>query len=109
MWVIVTLAILFGPAGYIVDSIFPETEWATKWRYSSEDGLKDAVYVIDNQPHNCEFWSAPIGDKHCHYDKVVHTIRVRNGLMSYDEGKSWSQATPDVRVSVFVSWSKIEE
>jgi len=109
----VTLAILYWAGGYVADWMFPQSSWATKWRYSLADDLKDAVYVIERQPHDCEFLSAPLGAKHCHYDKVVATVRVRTGQsgreVSYDEGKSWSPVVPSARAAVYVSWSKVQE
>lgn len=94
--------------------MFPESELATKWRYSLDTDLKDAVYVFDKHPHDCEFLSAPIGSKHCHYDKEVAFIRVRNSqsggrAVSYDDGKTWSPAEAGVRTTVLVSWSKVHE
>ena len=58
--------------------------------------------------------SAPLGDKHCHYDKEVITVRVRNGqsgerMVSYDEGKTWGRADTSVRANVIVSWTKIQD
>jgi hypothetical protein len=92
--------------------MFPESEWATKWRYSLDSEFRDAVYVMDKHSHDCEFLSAPIGSKHCHYEKEVTTIRVRDGKTgretSYD-GKTWSPAESGARATVLVSWRKIEE
>lgn len=106
------LALLFAAGGYAAEWMFPESEWATKWRYSLDSDLNNADYVIEKHRHDCEFLSAPMGDKHCHYDKVVNIIRVRNGSSgreaSYD-GNSWSPAEPGSRTTVYVSWNKVEE
>jgi hypothetical protein len=100
--------------GYAAEWTFPESEWATKWRYGLDDDLKDADYVMERHPHDCEFMSAPLGDKHCHYDKAIITVRVRNGqsggrVVSYYEGKSWASADTGTRARVFVSWTKIQD
>ena len=110
--IVVVLALLYVAGGYFAEWMFPESEWATKWRYNLDSDLTDAVYVMEKPPHNCEFLSAPIGDKHCHYDKVVHVVRVRDGPsgreVSYD-GNSWSPAEPGVRATVYISWNKVED
>lgn len=110
---LLALGLLYAAGGYTAEWMFPESDWATKWRYSLDSDLHDAVYLIDKHPHNCEFMSAPMGSKHCHYDKEVATIRIRNGQsgreMSYDDGKTWSSAESGVRATVLVSWRKIEE
>lgn len=106
------LGLLYAAGGYAAEWMFPESEWATKWRYSLDSELKNATYVTEKHPHDCEFLSAPMGDKHCHYDKVVNIVRVRNGPsgreISYD-GSVWSPAEPGARTTVYVSWSKVEE
>lgn len=107
------LAFLYMAGGYAAEWMFPESEWATKWRYGLADDLKDADYVMEKHPHNCEFMSAPMGSKHCHYDKEVGTIRIRirNGgrEMSNDDGTTWSNADAGTRARVFVSWTKIQD
>jgi len=111
VWIV--LGLLYGAGAYVADWIFPESEWATKWRYSLDSELRNADFVFDKHPHDCEFLSAPMGDKHCHYDKVVATIRIRNGQsgreMSHDDGRTWSPAESGDRATVFVSWNKVDE
>jgi hypothetical protein len=107
-----TIGLLYWGGGYVAEWMFPESEWATKWRYGLESDLSDALYVIDKHPHDCEFLSAPMGSKHCHYDKEVTTIHVRASTfgpqMSFD-GKTWSPAEPGARPTVVVSWRRVEE
>ena len=99
--------------GFLSVWLFPENKWANKWRYSFEDDLEDATFVLTKLPHDCEFLTAPLGDKHCHYEKQVRTIRVRllraGREVSYDEGKSWSKAEPSDHATVFVSWNRVED
>jgi hypothetical protein len=38
------------------------------WRYS----VSPKNVLIDPQPHDCEFMAAPVGNKYCHYDKMVN-------------------------------------
>jgi hypothetical protein len=46
--------------------------------------------VIEHQPHDCDFMTAPMGQKHCHYQAHVET---------------WGQQ-PKI---VDISWMKIQE
>jgi hypothetical protein len=89
-WV-VGVGMLYGVGGYVADWMFPDKPLAIKWRYSLESKVNDPVYLIDKRPHNCEFMSAPIGDKHCHYDREV-AIFSNNG-----------------HSIVNVTWTKVEE
>lgn len=105
---------IFVWGGYAAVWLWPESVWANGWRYSLEQDLDGANVVADRKPHDCEFLTAPIGDKHCHYDKRVMTVRVRNAesagaMVSYDEGKTWQTADPSVRRTVLVAWERITE
>jgi hypothetical protein len=51
----------------------------------------DHVYV-DDQPHDCEWGKAPLGDKYCHYKKMV-ALGKNNGRVS----------------DVYVSWEKVQD
>jgi hypothetical protein len=97
--------------------------WYAKWRLGlSYNVSADKIYV-DKSPHDCNFFAAPIGEKYCHYDRELMTLRwatSTNGdpIVSYNEGKTWSVFTPDAGVSipksptvqeVYVSWKKVEE
>lgn len=56
---------------------------------------KDRV-IIEPKPHGCDFGDAPLGNKHCHYEKETNVQRACPG--------------PDCRaVAVYVSWRKVEE
>jgi hypothetical protein len=56
---------------------------------------KDKI-VIEPKPYGCDFNDAPLGNKHCHYEKAVDVTRACPG--------------PECRVTaVFVSWRKVEE
>jgi membrane-associated PAP2 superfamily phosphatase len=69
--------------------VFPESAWAYALRYSthSED------VVIDHKPHDCDWDKAPVGNKECHFEKVV---TVREGDESVDH-----------HTLVYVNWEKI--
>jgi hypothetical protein len=72
----------------------------TKWWYSNYLSVKDdSKIVIEKKPHDCEFMTAPLGRKNCHYDKVVATVKwgmsAGKPVQSFDEGKTWYAFTPD--------------
>jgi len=106
--------VVYMVGGYAAEWTFPDSELATKWRYGLDDDLKNAEYVMPRRPHDCEFMTAPLGAKHCHYDKEIATVRVRKAqsgarIISYDEGKTWEQAVAVKRPTVIVSWTKVNE
>ena len=107
------LGLLWIAGGYVVVWLWPDSGWANKWRYSWERDLDDATFVVRSIPHDCEFLTAPLGSKHCHYDKRVVTVRIRTDgsgrLVTTDEGKTWVPAQPADHAAVFVSWDKVED
>ena len=97
--------------------------WHAKWRYALTYDVDSEKVIIEKMPHDCAFLAAPLGEKYCHYDREVSTLRWAtsqsgNPIVSYDEGKSWTPFTPDSSVivpktdtveKVYVSWKKIDE
>jgi hypothetical protein len=56
---------------------------------------RDQVFIAP-KPYGCDFGDAPLGNKHCHFEKVVDVER--------------ACPAPDCRVTaVYVSWRKVEE
>ena len=52
--------------------------------------------VIEPQPHGCDYNDAPLGEKHCHFEKVVEVDRECN--------------QPNCKpVGIYVSWRKVSE
>jgi hypothetical protein len=67
----------------------------------------DRIY-IQPKPHGCAYNDAPLGDKHCHYEKHV-TVYSKDGLVIEKDG-SRVTACPSCAVwSVEQTWEKIEE
>jgi hypothetical protein len=99
--------------GYPAVWLFPSSEWANRWRYAFDDDINGAMVAVTPVPHDCEFLTAPMGSKHCHYGKAVVIVRVRTGetgrVVSYDEGKTWAVADAADKRGVFVTWNKIED
>ena len=94
--------------------LFPTQEWAYKWQYFDEPNLEGATFEVEPKPHGCEFLTAPIGAKHCHYEAIVMTRRVGRSqagerIVSYDEGKTWRPATPSDEPWLFVTWDRVED
>lgn len=109
--VLVMIGIWLG--GYPAMWLFPSSEWAIQWRYALVPDLDGAIITATPLPHDCEFLTAPLGSKHCHYEKTVFTVRIRSRdsrrLVSYDDGKTWSPAETTDKRAVFVAWNKVED
>ena len=110
------LIVLFFFGWLIVAYVFPDN-WQIKYAI-----LYLAPYTqvqIVDRPTSCDFLRAPIGQKACHVEKVVATVRWRKSedgksMVSYDEGQSWSVGTPQPNVQppttfVYVSWTKKDD
>ena len=78
--------------GYVLYLIFASDQT----KLSSEYDVPPDHVFAQPKPHGCDFDDAPLGNKHCHYEKHVDVERACPG--------------PDCRVtSVYVSWSKVDE
>lgn len=97
--------------------------WNTKWRYALVDDVSQDKVFIEKEPRDCDFLTAPLGRKGCHYKKVVSITKwamstAKAPIVSYDDGKSWYPLTsyagaqvpqnPTIE-SVNVSWEKIND
>jgi hypothetical protein len=101
----------------------PGDIWHAKWRYAMSYGVDSGNVIVAAHPHDCAFLAAPLGEKYCHYERGISTLRwatstTGNAIASWDEGKTWSVFTPDAGVSVpkyatvhqvYINWKKIEE
>lgn len=113
--------------GAIVIGIYlaslPGKIWHSKWRYGLAYGVTSDKVHIGDIPHDCAFLAVPLGEKYCHHERSVSTLRwatstVGRPIASYDEGKTWDEFTPGTNVEVpktptveevFVSWEKKED
>lgn len=67
-----------------------------KQRIADQYKITEDKVFLEPKPHGCDFDDAPLGNKHCHYEKVVDVERACPG--------------PDCQVTgVYVSWRKAEE
>jgi hypothetical protein len=102
----------------------PGNMWHSRFRYEVEYSVLADKVIVATHLHDCAFLAAPLGEKYCHYDREVSTLRCAtsttgNPIVSYDEGKTWSVVTnPDPSVTwpkydtvsqVYISWKKVEE
>jgi hypothetical protein len=69
--------------------LFPES----KTGYTMKYDLTDEKVIIDRKPHDCEWETAPLGAKHCHYDKAVQTETDQHRKVT----------------AVYVSWQKVQD
>ena len=101
----------------------PGQIWHAQWRYAFSYGLDSSKVHISDKPHDCAFFAAPLGEKYCHYERRVSTLRwatstTGNPIASFDDGKTWSTFTPDTNdkvpqystvEAVYVSWQKKDD
>lgn len=67
----------------------------------------ERVYAVP-KPHGCAYNDAPLGDKHCHFEKHI-TVYSKDGLVIVKDG-SHTTTCPSCAVwSVEQTWEKIEE
>jgi hypothetical protein len=86
------------------------------WFYALEYDVESTQVMIERKPHDCEWSAAPIGEKHCHYERVISTVLTRPAgggqMVSNDNWKTWhfveSWLGP-ISPSVTVSWRRIDE
>jgi hypothetical protein len=114
--------ILMALAGLFFWSV-PSAIWHAKWRYAFTYGISSDKVTIAPHPHDCAFLSAPLGEKYCHYERDVMTVRWATStegkpIVSWDDGKTWNVFTPEAGETVpkfsavcevIVSWDKKED
>ena len=65
-------------------------------KLSNEYKVPEDHIFMQPKPHGCDFDDAPLGNKHCHFEKKVDVVRACPG--------------PNCRVTdVYVSWNKVDE
>ena len=85
------LGIVVVVIAVIITWFTPEADQLARQHHVSKDKV-----IIQPQPHGCDFDDAPLGNKHCHYQKSVDVERTCPGPNC--------EAT-----AVYVSWRKVEE
>jgi len=90
-WAIAVLAIL-GIGSYLTNFGVSYRGWVA---FNHNVELEN-VYE-DPKPHDCEWDSAPLGSKHCHYESRV--------VQTYGQGNH----VDDRKIKFAIEWQKIEE
>lgn len=82
-------------------------DWYASWRASQKfDVVAEKIQIVDKHPHDCDFLSAPMGQKHCSYERkyLAEWITLSNdspprpisyGLIQSEAPTSCSQAADD--------------
>jgi hypothetical protein len=116
--------------------VFAFVWWAGGWNqawYTLQYGVNPSRIQVDAKPSDCDFMTAPLGSKGCHYAASVTTYNAddapvggdrapkyrtdnANGRLyaSYDGGETWGVYTggplPDPTVArVVVSWVRMSD
>jgi hypothetical protein len=90
--------------------------WNNLW-YSIQYGVRIDQVTIDKKPHDCDWNTAPLGSKNCHYEekatKIIAGIGAKTGklIVSFDDGKTWQLDDPSnpSKSHVTIRWQKVEE
>ena len=105
-------------------AVFGDDVWYSKIAYELYYSVDSSKLSIDKKPHDCDFWKAPIGQKECHYKRVVSTVEVgistttNKPVLAVDGGKTWSEYTSDpgttvpqnrTVTNVSITWEKVED
>ncbi|HTF44272.1 MAG TPA: hypothetical protein VK641_10255 [Terriglobales bacterium] len=83
-------------------------------RYQMQYGADSEMVAVDREPIDCEFLSAPLGRKDCHYEKEVLVATFKGDtetgrpIISLDNGKTWNwnENGPLTGSKVHVWWRK---
>jgi len=93
LWAFLALAPWFSPSSKGVYAIHNFVVSESSVRF----------YSFVDQPHDCDFWTAPLGSKHCHYEPV---IRLQSGV-PHDRWSVSDALFPESRRTV--TWSRVED
>lgn len=60
--VIAAIALWYG--------VVRDSDWLARFHANSQYGVPDRkIQIAGNRPHDCEFMTAPLGEKHCTYTR----------------------------------------
>jgi hypothetical protein len=89
----------------------------SSFRYQVQYWTSADMVTIAREPIDCDFWSAPLGIKGCHYEKVVTVVKYgasfegskSRPVASYDGGKTWqwNDGGPLEGARVYVTWHEV--
>lgn len=107
--------VFWGVAALVAGGI-----WFAIWgrhmplRYEIQYSTSSGLVTVERKPPDCDFMHAPLGDKDCHFEKVVSVVmyapdtQTRRPIVSYDEGKhwAWNDGGPVSGARVYVTWRR---
>jgi hypothetical protein len=104
----IPLALMF----FLAPWFFPGDQWAYERHnlVTPESLFPLREYSIVEQPHDCDFLTAPLGSKHCHYEPVIY---LESGAPHAPlSGLDWATLEelvlgPESRR--IVSWNRVED
>jgi hypothetical protein len=88
LWISVIVWILSGLWPYL--SLDPVKSW-----YALNSLVPVARVEVEKRPHDCEFLTAPLGEKHCHYNAKAFVLSGAD--------------TPDGRKSLVVGYERVND
>jgi hypothetical protein len=91
-WLLGVCVVLFVLWWFLPD------DW--KLKYAVQYWVSTDQVVIERKPHNCEWGSAPLGDKHCHYKALVMPLDPRGEVIT---------APGQTPTKVHVDWERVDE
>ncbi len=95
----------FAIIGFFIYLPYSDPNTSFDWRaptqsyYAWKYGVPAAAVTNLPRPHDCDFLSAPLGDKNCSYERrvtrtLVTVSRYGQPLRSTDDGQSWQHFEP---------------
>lgn len=117
--------------GAIIWLILPDS-WTDKIKYSAEYSVEMSQVERHDPPTDCDFMTAPLGRKNCHYKKTVagynsqglqvagddaprysNDTNTQRPTVSFDNGKTWDWLPEEIKTvnpkvrKVAVDWVKV--
>lgn len=83
--------------------------------YSQEYKLKKERIAIEREPHDCEFWRAPVGKKYCSYEKKISACGPPKNAPAAEQAqwKCVDDGDVDTKLAsvgvVYISWEKKQD
>jgi hypothetical protein len=82
-------------------------DWRIK--YASEYMLDPEQVTIEHKPHDCDWDSAPLGNKHCHYEEFVTVYNQDGKIIETSFGKADPEPLDQTPAKARVEWRRIVE
>jgi len=88
---------------------FAPTAKQIEWDYR----IDSQHITVASQPHDCEFLTAPVGSKNCHYERQVTLFDARGQIIGGDivgeDGRHEKTAPTEQVIDARIDWIKIKE